>query len=132
MRRLMVMEAPLVRPDRGFACRQALAERLAGECLEGFHRLDSPLPLERAGILRKLALLCLFRFEEPHFDPAPTISLLEHHARFSPEEEVRRGCIDSLTLLGQRALLESLTFEPGSEGSRLYRDQLLERLFQPR
>ncbi len=132
MRRLMVLEAPLVRVRPAFAGRAILAEGLTRDCIGGFSGLDSPLQADRALTIRKLALLCLVRFEEPRFDPRPTISLLDHLARFSPDDGTRKECMEALAILGQRERLESLTFEPGSEGSRRHRDGLLSRLFPQR
>ncbi len=129
MRRSIALEAPLVGVRGGFAFRAALVDRLSGSCQERFGDLDSVRPSDRTGILKRLAVLCIVRIEEPFFDPRPIINLLDHYARFSPHEDVRRECIDALVLLGQRERLLSLTFEPGSGSSRTYRDGLMARLF---
>jgi hypothetical protein len=129
MNKLRVLQAPLVRMGR-FPSREVLAEMLSIDCASGLDILDSPLPAERCGIINKLALCCLVRFEEPGFDPMGVVNLLDHYAKYSPHEDMRRACIDALGLLGQKDLLEGMTFEIGSYPTSLYRDRMMRELFK--
>lgn len=129
MTKLRVLQAPiaLLQPEPGRRPWQkaAISKALTEGCVASFGLLDSEDPAERCYILKMLALCCLVRFDEQHFDPMGIINLLDFHARFSSSEDVRRQCIDALGLLGQTDILSGMTFEPGSQRTREHRDMLM-------
>ena len=131
MNKFRVLEAPLVRFHADPIAKAVLADRLTAESLASIDLLDSHIPMVRGAVIRTLAMCALVRFEEPFFDPMGVINLLDHMARYSQHEDVRKECIDALCLLGQKDILDTLTFEPGNYQTLVYRDRATATLFAP-
>ena len=88
--------------------------------------IDSRDPEVASFAMRGLGLICYLELGEPNRISSSLILLFEHYARFADLEAVRKASIDALCSVRALSSLKCITFEPGSDETRRYRDKLLE------
>ncbi len=84
----------------------------------------------RTASIEELAAICSEAIAESNDTSLSLLRFFEYHAKYSPHEDVRKGCIDALAECRDTFRLKSLNFEIGADRTKRYRDEVLQRLEQ--